>query len=151
MNHHCLRRLMPGVFCWSAVIVFVIPAASARAASITFSNATPITMNDSMAPPTAAALYPSSITVPGFAGQVVTKAAISLYGFTHGFPSDVDILLVGPQGQKSIVMANTGGQNKYSVTNLTLTFDDDAAATLPIFTRLVSGTFKPTDGYAALG
>jgi hypothetical protein len=57
---------------------------------------------------------------------------------------------VGPQGQKTIVMANAGGQNKYSVTNLVLTFDDNATSTLPIYSQLVSGTFKPTNGYAAL-
>jgi subtilisin-like proprotein convertase family protein len=118
------------------------------AAGVTFSNASIITVNDGVAPPTLAPPYPSSITVAGFSGQVVTKATVTLFGFTHGFPSDVDILLVGPQGQKSIVMANAGGQNKYSVTNVALTFDDDASSTLPIYARLVSGTFKPTDGYA---
>jgi subtilisin-like proprotein convertase family protein len=143
------RRLVAGVFCWLAA--FVISAASTRAASVTFSNANVITFNDSLAPPTPATPYPSSITVSGFVGQVVTKATVTLFGFTHGFPSDVDILLVGPQGQKTIVMANAGGQNKYSVTNLVLTFDDDAASTLPIYSQLVSGTFKATDGYAALG
>lgn len=121
------------------------------AVAITFSNANVIALNDGLDPPTRATPYPSSITVAGLAGQVVTKATVTLFGFTHEFPSDVDILLVGPQGQKSIVMANAGGQKKYSVTNLVLTLDDDAASTLPIYTRLVSGTFKPTDGYAALG
>jgi subtilisin-like proprotein convertase family protein len=121
------------------------------AAGVTFSNANVVTVNDGMAPPTVAAQYPSLITVAGFAGQVVTKATVTLFGFTHGFPSDVDILLVGPQGQKSILMANAGGQNKYSVTNLVLTFDDDASSTLPIYSRLVSGTFKLTDGYAMTG
>jgi subtilisin-like proprotein convertase family protein len=143
------RRLVAGVFCWLAY--FVISAASIRAASVTFSNANIITFNDSLTPPTAATPYPSSITVSGYAGQVVTKATVALFGFTHEFPSDVDILLVGPQGQKSIVMANAGGQKKYSVTNLVLTLDDDAASTLPIYTGLLSGTFKPTNGYAALG
>jgi subtilisin-like proprotein convertase family protein len=142
-------RLVAGFVCWLGV--FAIPATSIRAASVTSSNANVITFNESMTPPTAATPYPSSITVSGFAGQVVTKATVTLFGFTHGFPSDADMLLVGPQGQKTIVMANAGGQNKYSVTNLVLTFDDDATSTLPIYSQLVSGTFKPTDGYATLG
>jgi hypothetical protein len=48
-------------------------------------------------------------------------------------------------------MANAGGQNRYSVTNLNLIFDDAATSSVPIYTRLAAGTFKPTDGYAALG
>jgi subtilisin-like proprotein convertase family protein len=143
------RRLVTGVFGW--LVFFVLSEAPLRAAPVTFSNANVITFNDSMTPPTEATPYPSSIAVSGYTGQVVTKATVELFGFTHGFPSDVDILLVGPQGQRTIVMANAGGQNKYSVTNLVLTFDDDAASTLPIYSRLVSGSFKPTDGYAALG
>jgi hypothetical protein len=142
------RRLVACVFCWLA---FFVISTAIRGASVTFSNANVITFNDNFTPPTPATPYPSSITVSGFAGQVVTKATVTLFGFTHGFPSDADMLLVGPQGQKTILMANAGGQNKYSVTNLVLTFDDDAASTLPIFSQLVSGTFKPTDGYAALG
>jgi len=133
------------------IFVFLLLAARSSAASLTFSNASPIVINDSLAPPVAAAPYPSSLTVTGFVGQVVSKITVGLYGFTHGFPSDVDILLVGPQGQMTILTANAGGQNRYSVTNLTLTFDDAAVSTLPIYTRLASGTFKPTDGYAALG
>ena len=146
--NHCSRRLVAGVFCWLALFAF---SASIGAASLTLSNANIITFNDGLTPPTSATPYPSSITVSGPPGHAVAKATVTLFAFTHGFPSDADILLVGPQGQKTIVMANAGGQNKYSVTNLVLTFDDDASSTLPIFARLVSGTFKPTDGYAALG
>jgi subtilisin-like proprotein convertase family protein len=147
--NHLSRRLVAGLICWLGI--FAISVTSLRAASVTFSNANIITFNDNLTPPTPATPYPSSITVTGFAGQAVTKATVTLFGLTHGFPSDADLLLVGPQGQKTIVMANAGGQNKYSVTNLVLTFDDDATSTLPILMPLVSGTFKPTDGYAALG
>lgn len=136
--------------CLTVLVILVYTVAS-NAGSLTFSNAAIVTMHDSFTPPTAATPYPSSITVAGFPGQVVSKITVGLYGFTHGFPSDVDILLVGPQGQMSILVANAGGQNRYSVTNLTLTFDDDAPSGLPIYTQLTSGTFKPTDGYAALG
>jgi subtilisin-like proprotein convertase family protein len=130
---------------------FLLSIMDCHGAPITFSNANVITLQDGLTPPTAATPYPSSVTVTGLSGQAVTKATVTLFGFSHGFPSDVDILLVGPQGQRSILMANVGGQNKYSVTNLTLTFDDDAASMLPVYAWLVSGTFKPTDGYAALG
>jgi hypothetical protein len=143
------RQLAVGLYCWLGV--FAISVASIRGASVTFSNANVIAFNDSLNLPIPATPYPSTITISGFVGHAVTKATVTFYGFTHEFPSDVDILLVGPQGQKSIVMANAGGQNKYSVTNLNLTFDDDAASPLPIYSRLISGAFKPTDGYAAIG
>jgi subtilisin-like proprotein convertase family protein len=94
-----------------------------------------------------AGLYPSTIIVTGLTGQVVSKATVTLHGLTHTFPSDISILLVAPNGQRSLLMAEVGGQVKYSVTNLTLTLDDDATDALPIFTNLVAGAFKPTDGW----
>jgi hypothetical protein len=118
-----------------------------RGASFTYSNTNFITINDSVSPPTIASPYPSTNFVSGLAGQVVTKVTVALHGFSHTFPSDVDILLVGPQGQEAILMANAGGKDRYIVTNLTLMFDDGAANALPLFTNLVSGTFKPTNGY----
>ena len=121
------------------------------ATSFNISNTNLIAISDSPSPPTKANPYPSSITVTGFAGQVVSKVTLTLHGFTHSFPSDVDVLLVGPQGQAAIMMSSVGGQNKFSVTNLMLTFDDDAVNPLPVLTTLTSGTFKPTNGYLALG
>jgi hypothetical protein len=108
-------------------------------------------MNESSKPPTPAAPYPSTVTVTGLTGLAVSKATVTLQGLSHTFPSDISILLVGPQGQSAILMSETGGQNRYSVTNLTLTLDDDAASPLPLYTSLVSGTFRPTDGYLPLG
>jgi subtilisin-like proprotein convertase family protein len=140
-------KILLGIFC--AGLLSAVPAAAGGA--LMFSNSNFIIINDSFSPPTIATPYPSTNLATGLAGQVVTKATVTLQGFSHEFPSDVDILLVGPQGQKAILMANVGGQDKYSVTNLTLTLDDDAMNSLPIYTNLVSGTFKPTNGYLATG
>lgn len=120
-------------------------------APLTFSNASFITINDSTNPPTKAAPYPSTNLVSGLSGQVVRKVTVTLEGFGHEFPSDVSILLVGPQGQEAVLMANAGGQNQYSVTNLSLTFDDDATSPLPLQTNLTNGVFKPTNGYLDFG
>lgn len=120
--------------------------ASANAGTFTFSNTNTIVINDSDSPPTAAAPYPSTNVVSGLNGSI-SKVTVSLYGFAHTFPSDVDIVLVGPGGQNAIAMSNVGGSTtKMPVTNIDLTLDDDASAYLPVTNALVSGTFKPTQG-----
>jgi len=124
--------------------LFTLDSAATAGASA-FSNPSPIVINDSVNPPTVATPYPSTIVVTGMTGQVVGKITVTLHGFSHQFPDDVDILLVGPQGQKATIMSNVGGSTPgYPVTNLTLTLDDDAATSLPLEAPLVSGTFKPT-------
>ncbi len=83
--------------------------------------------------------YPSSLTVPALAS--VQKVTATLTGFTHTFPSDVDVLLVGPAGQKVMLMSDVGGGT--DAVGLNMTFDDAAA---PLGTgALSSGTYKPTD------
>jgi subtilisin-like proprotein convertase family protein len=143
-----VRQLFPGRLVYLAVWFFIQPA---QGASFSFSNTNFIAVDDSLTPPTIAAPYPSSLTVTGLAGQVVTKATVTLHGLSHGFPSDIAMLLVGPQNQSALVMAQAGGQEQFSVTNLTLVLDDDAAEYLPIYSGLVSGTFKPTSGYEVFG
>lgn len=115
-----------------------------------FSNTNYITINDSTSPPTIATPYPSSITVTGLNGQFVTKATVTLQGFSHTFPSDVDIILQSPDGQMSVLMSEVGGLDQDSVTNLILTLDDAASSSLPLDTTLVSGTFKPTARHSPL-
>ena len=89
----------------------------------------------------AATPYPSSITVSGVIGSAI-KATVTLNGFTHQFPHDVSALLVGPSGANVLLMSHTGGG--HSVSNLTLTFDDAAAGTLPNSNPDLSGIYRPS-------
>ena len=103
-----------------------------------FTNSLLITIRDT----NSALPYPATIPVSGLSGTV-TKVTVTLRGLTHSFPDDIDVMLVGPAGQKLMLMSSTGGAN--SVTNLTLTFDDAASATLPDNGRINSGAFRPTN------
>jgi len=135
------------LFHFTAAIFLTGPAI---AGTFTFSNTNPIIINDTTNPPTIASPYPSTNQVTGLAGSIVTKVTVELSGFSHGFPSDVDIVLVGPQGQNAVLMGNAGVETNASVTNLDLILDDSAASNLPLDTPLESGTFKPTQRFPFL-
>ncbi|QUV81077.1 S8 family serine peptidase [Chloracidobacterium sp. D] len=109
--------------------------------TFTFSNPAPITIPASGTSGPAAP-YPSTINVSGLTG-VVTKVTVTLNGFTHTFPDDVDVLLVGPGGQQCILMSDAGGAA--GVSSVNLTFDDAAAVSLPDSTLITSGTYRPTN------
>jgi uncharacterized repeat protein (TIGR01451 family) len=111
---------------------FNLPATTA------FTNATTIVIPDHGP----ASPYPSTIVVSGLTG-LVSKATVSLNGLTHAFPDDVDVLLVGPTGQKVVVMSDAGGG--YAVTNLTVTLEDGAASALPDASRINAGSYQPAD------
>jgi subtilisin-like proprotein convertase family protein len=68
---------------------------------------------------------------------------VSINGLSHTFPDDVDILLVGPGGENAIIMSDSG--NGCGVNNVTLTFDDAAAAPLPDGCQLVRGIYQPSN------
>src|SRR5207237_1887050 len=111
-----------------------------------FSNVSPIlipatgTGSTSGAP---ASPYPSAITVAGMTGTI-TKVTVTLNQISHTFPSDVDVLLVGPTGVKFILMSDVIGGSDW--TGQTYTFDDAAAALLPSSgTASASGSFRPTN------
>ena len=105
--------------------------------SASFTNSTVINIPDSGG----ASPYPSSITVSGMTG-VVASASVRLNNLTHGFPDDLDIMLVSPMGQKMLLMSDSGGG--HSVSGITLTFINGAAS-LPDSLQLTTGTFKPTN------
>ena len=48
--------------------------------------------------------YPSTCSISGLSGTI-TDANLVLNGLSHFTPDDIDILLVGPQGQDAIVMS----------------------------------------------
>src|SRR5262249_50326797 len=120
------------------------------AGATTFSNSGTITItspfgvNNQPASP-----YPSVITVSGVAGTIA-DVNVTLTGLSHGFPDDVDVLLVGPNGQTTLLMADTGGIGPV-VSGVNLTFDDAAAGSLPDDSAFASGTYKPTKGTTVNG
>jgi subtilisin-like proprotein convertase family protein len=93
--------------------------------------------------PAAATPYPSEITVDGLDSSV-SDVNLTLTGFSHTWPDDVGVLLVGPQGQKTILMSEAGGNSSNAVSGVDLTFDDAASGALPDAGPLSSGTYQPT-------
>jgi len=103
-----------------------------------FANPTSITIPNSGS----GSPYPSTISVSGVTGTV-NRVIVQLLGFNHTFPGDVDVLLVGPGGQKVILLSDVG--SSFDVVNVNLTLDDTAAASLPVSTLITSGTYRPTN------
>src|SRR3954469_7385300 len=74
----------------------------------------------------------SDIPVSGIVGSI-SKVTATVTGFAHACPIDVDMLLVGPGGQKSLLMSDAGdcADDAISSTNpqpkragINLVFDD---------------------------
>jgi hypothetical protein len=125
---------------------FTIPTGVVSTAMATFSNPGAITIPN---PPSTGVStgapsnpYPSTITVSGVTGTV-TKVTATLTGFSHTFPDDVDVMMVGPTGAKILLMSDVGGS--IDAVNANLTFDDAAAAGIPDAGPTVTGTFKPSN------
>jgi FIMAH domain/Proprotein convertase P-domain len=80
---------------------------------------------------------------------VVADVNVTLFGLTHTFPDDVAVLLVGPQRQASLLMADVGDAT--AISGMKLTFDDSAANSLPDEFEIVSGTYRPSVGTSPQG
>jgi subtilisin-like proprotein convertase family protein len=76
----------------------------------------------------------------------VSDVNVTLTGLTHTWPDDVAVLLVGPQGQKTILMSDAGGNSANAVSDVNLTFDDAASGAIPDAGPVSSGTYQPTRG-----
>lgn len=86
--------------------------------------------------------YPSTITVSG-APNSIGSMRLTLFDFSHFSSERLDILLVGPQGQKFLLMADAGG-----IVGLndaaTITFSDIAGQVLPDNSVIATGNYEPT-------
>lgn len=133
MSLSCVARRMPRVACCALLLAL----GSAPVSAATFTNPGQITINAiNQATP-----YPSTILVSGVAGTVAALT-VGLADLTHSFPSDVAILLVGPQGQDLVLMSEVGGS--HDIAGVDLVFDDAAAEDVLIGVQITSGSYKPT-------
>src|SRR5688572_5164563 len=143
-----MRQSLPAVtfFCFYLLLTITAKPQS----TTTFSNTTAITITDGPVAPAPASPYPSTITISGLTGTV-TNVTLTISGFTHPRPADVDMLLVGPGGHTFVFCSDVGGSlASNAVSNLTITFSDAGASQLPTSpSNPVTGTFKPTN-YGAI-
>jgi len=123
--------------CLAATVLSAVGAAAAHAAD--FSNTQPVTISDlGRTEP-----YPSTIAVSGLGAQT-TKVTLTI-DLDHRSKSDLEMLLVGPRGQKVLVMSDAAGSTASPVT---WTFDDAAATGLTCAEtepESPSGTYRPTN------
>jgi subtilisin-like proprotein convertase family protein len=87
-------------------------------------------------------VYPNNLTVSGLTGN--KKIKLELTNLSTTYPGDMDLLLVGPGGQKFVVFSD--GVNAFATqTNATVVFKDDAAAVIPTASTQMAGEWRPTD------
>ncbi|MFZ4786046.1 MAG: hypothetical protein ACOYLH_11250 [Flavobacteriales bacterium] len=123
-----MNRILTILICFSISIA---------ASSQTFTNSGAITINDS----SPASPFPSTIVVSG-APAVINTFTVTITGFSHTWPSDVDVVLASPNGEAITLMSDCGSGT--DVSGATYVFDDAAPANM---TNSVnnSGTFRPSD------
>lgn len=118
-------------------VCLALTASTALAGTQPFCNTSAITIPDGVATP-----YPSANVVSGL-GPSITTLSVSLFGVTHTFPDDIDVLLVGPTGASLIIMSDVGAGN--DIVSVDLQIDDSAGGQLPDTTQIASGSFQPTN------
>ena len=124
------------------------------ASAQTFSNSMAITIPNAGVLQGPATPYPSAISVSGV-GTQLDSISVTLSDFSHAYPADVDVLLVGPQGQNVLLMSDVG--TFFPVTGRNFTFNNTAGTSMPSGSQLASGTYAPSnfdpvgdvDGFAA--
>jgi hypothetical protein len=109
-------------------------------AVFTFSNPASITLPGNATG--AASIYPSTINVTGLP-NVISDVNVTINGFGHAWPEDIDFLLVGPTGAFALIWSDAGDAN--AVSGLTITLDDEASAPLTQLGTLSSGSFQPVN------
>lgn len=100
------RRLVPLV---AALLLAAALPAAARAETHTFLNTDdlfPIEGADTFGP---AVRYPSSIAVAGLPGRI-TRVAVTLIDLDSSSADDIDMVLVGPNGQAVMLMSDACGE-----------------------------------------
>ena len=125
----------------AALVCVAAAAAVSAAAQTTFTNTASIGLPAGTAP-VPATLYPSTVTVTGMT-RPIARVVVTLVGFGHTEPDDLDLLLVSPTGRMLEVWSDAGGTA--TVSNATVTLLGEATTALPDAGPLGTGAFRPAD------
>jgi subtilisin-like proprotein convertase family protein len=98
--------------------------------------------------------YPSPIAVSDLRGATIRDINVRLRNYSHEYPDDVDVLLVGPArtGKDALIMSDAGAG--LNLSDVTLTLDDEALKRLPDgngkdpddgTTPIETASYKPSD------
>ena len=91
-----------------------------------------------------AGTYPWNVVVSGLPG-LTNDVNVALNGVSHSRVSDLDALLVAPNGGGSaLFMSDIGDETDLSAANLA--FDDAAVANAPVGAPVASGSYRSTNG-----
>ncbi|MEQ1643906.1 MAG: Calx-beta domain-containing protein, partial [Pyrinomonadaceae bacterium] len=115
--------------------------ADGEAPAVTFTNPAAITIPTSGS----GSPYPSAIAVSGFTGSL-TAVTVTINGFSHAFPDDVGLALVGPTGQAFLLQDGAGDGT--DAVNITYTLSDLGGTDLPSTGTWANGTYMPTSYYS---
>jgi subtilisin-like proprotein convertase family protein len=89
-----------------------------------------------------ASTYPAPIQVSGLTGTI-TDVDVRLNTLDHPFPSDLDIMLVGPGGQHVVLMSDAG--SNVPVVDTTFFIDDEAPFPVPGPGQVNTDRYRPTN------
>jgi hypothetical protein len=121
----------------NSAMLNVLPNPSSNPVSYTNDNVVLI-FTRGPAVPYASVIRPQC--VPG----AVKRITASLFEFSHTSPSDVNVLLVGPDGKKVNLMGGAGGFEPL-FDGVDLIFTDATTNLLPEMDLILSGTYHPSD------
>jgi subtilisin-like proprotein convertase family protein len=148
-----LLAVLTATLVGSMVVAAAAVAPAASAATSTFSQPTPTDVaphrlfssdDSTITIPSSgpASAYPAPIQVSGLSGTI-TDVDVRLNTLNHPFPSDLDVMLVGPGGQHVVLMSDAG--SSLDVINTTFILDDEAPSPLPGLGLITPGRFRPTN------
>jgi subtilisin-like proprotein convertase family protein len=136
-----VAALLPAV----ALLSVAAPPGVARAETRSFTHLETLFPAEEGKTVGAANHYPSAIDVSGVLGTV-TKVSVTTVDLKSEFGDDIDMLLVGPNGVRVMLMSDTCGNSEFADEDWT--FEDAAPGFLPDQAPCASGqqaSFKPTN------
>jgi hypothetical protein len=131
-----VRKRLPSP---ALVLALVALGAPPAAQGAVVSNTSGISIGDQGA----ANPYPSEIAVDGLTGTV-SSVTVTLTGFAHTFPADVDVLLVGPTNAHAMLLSDVGGGSP-GASGVDLTFSGSASGQVPAGGPLSTGSYLPSN------